>query len=215
MRIKKTIKIFTGLLMLALLVWIFLSLKKLPSLSNIFAPQKVVIENSPVVVKQIQALAQLVTVSMYNEIVADTGRADIKNIPLPLLPDIEYYNNLDRMVIIGKVTVHVGIDMKKLYADDISGTKDSLHLKLPPAEVLDAVINPSDVEIFIEEGEWNNTAVTNLKKKIQYLAITDAQSRGLLAQSETKARQILSDFFTAAGYKKVIIDFKTKPGYLE
>lgn len=215
MRIKKTIKIFIGLLVLMLLVWIFISLKNLPSFSNIFTPQKVTIENSPVVVKQIQALAQLVTVSMYNEIVADTGRADIKNIPLPLLPDIQYYNNLDRMVIIGKVTVHVGIDMQQVYADDISGTTDSLHLKLPPAEVLDAVINPSDVEIFAEDGEWSNTAVSNLKKKIQYLAITDAQSRGLPAQSEAKAKQILSNFFTAAGYKKVVIDFKTKPAPLE
>ena len=215
MRIKKTIKIFIGLLVLVLLVWIFISLKNLPSLSNIFTPQKITIENSPIVVKQIQALAQLVTLSMYNEIVVDTSRADIKNISLPLLPYIQYYNNLDRMVIIGKVTVHVGIDMQKLYADDISGTKDSLHLRLPAAEVLDAVINPSDVEIFIEDGEWNNTAVNNLKKKIQYLAIADAQSRGLLAQSQHKAKQILSDFFTAAGYQKVVIDFKTKPAPLE
>ena len=211
MRLRKTIKIFIAVLVLVLLVWIFLSIKKLPSLSSIFSPQKVSIENSPVVVKQIQALAQLVTVSMYNEIVADTSKADISNIQLPLLPGIQYYNNLDRMVMIGKVTVHVGIDMQRVYADDISGTKDSLHLKLPHAEVLDAVINPSDVEIFIEDGEWNNSAVNNLKKKIQYLAITDAQSHGLLAQSEAKAQQILSDFFTAAGYKKVVIDFKTRP----
>ena len=215
MRIRKTLKIFIGLLLAVALIWLFFSIKNLSSLSNIFKPQKVVIENSPVVVKQIQALSQLVTVSMYDEIIADTSRPDIKNIQLPLLPPMEYYNNLNRLVIIGKVTVHIGIDMQQVYADDIGGTKDSLHIKLPRARVLDAIINPSDVEVFIEDGEWNNTAVSNLKKKIQYLAITNAQSRGLLGQSEAKAKQILGDFFTAAGYKKVEIDFKSNPMQLE
>ena len=79
---------------------------------------------------------------------------------------------------------------------------------LPPAEVLDAVINPSDVEVFIEEGDWNSQAVANLKNKIRGIAIVNAQSRGLFAQSQNKAQQILSDFFIAAGYKKVVIDFK-------
>src|SRR6478735_6822717 len=98
MRIRKTIKIFIGLLLAVALIWLFFSIKNLSSLSNIFKPQKVVIENSPVVVKQIQALSQLVTVSMYDEIVADTSLPDIKNIQLPLLPPMEYYNNLNRLV---------------------------------------------------------------------------------------------------------------------
>ena len=75
-------------------------------------------------------------------------------------------------------------------------------------DVLDAIINPSETEIFIEKGEWNNDAVINLKNKIQRMAVADAQSRGLLRQSEEKATQILTDFFMAAGYKKVVIEFK-------
>jgi len=212
---KKNIRYFIALTLLATLVWVFFQIKKMPSLANIFKPEKVVIENSPVVVKQIQSLSQLVTISMYNEIVADTAEPEIQNFQLPLLPSMKFYKTLKRLVVIGKVTVHVGIDMEQLQPGDVSGTKDSLHLKLPPAEVLDAIINPSGVEVFIEDGEWNSKAVSNLKNKIQYLAITDAQSRGLLSQSETKAKQILTDFFTAAGYKKVMIDFKTKPASLE
>ena len=192
-----------------------ITIKNMPSLSIWFSPEKVVIENSPVVIRQIQALAQLITVSMYDEIVADTSMPDIQHFQLPLLPDISYYRNLNRLVVISKVTVHVGIDLQQLNAGDINGTKDSLHLLLPPAEVLDAIINPSDVEVFIEEGVWNSQAVANLKNKIQNLAVVNAQSRGLMAQSQNKARQILSDFFMAAGYKKVVIDFKSKPASLE
>jgi len=212
---RKAIKIFIGLLMVAVFVWTIITIKNMPSLSTWFSPEKVVIENSPVVIRQIQALAQLITVSMYDEIVADTSMPDIQHFQLPLLPDISYYRNLNRLVVISKVTVHVGIDLQQLNAGDINGTKDSLHLLLPPAEVLDAIINPSDVEVFIEEGVWNSQAVANLKNKIQNLAVVNAQSRGLMAQSQNKARQILSDFFMAAGYKKVVIDFKSKPASLE
>ena len=85
---RKAIKIFIGLLMVAVFVWTIITIKNMPSLSTWFSPEKVVIENSPVVIRQIQALAQLITVSMYDEIVADTSMPDIKNIQLPLLPAI-------------------------------------------------------------------------------------------------------------------------------
>lgn len=200
------------LLVLTGLIWVCFQVKKMPSLANLFTPEKVVIENSPVIVRQLKALSQLVTVSMYDEIVADTLRAEVQSFHLPLLPAV---SSLNRLVIIGKVSVHVGIDMQQLHEGDISGTKDSLHIKLPPAQVLDAIVNPSGVEVFIEDGDWNNTAVASLKTKIQYLAITDAQSRGLLTQSENKAKELLSNFFMAAGYKKVEVGFKTKAVGLE
>ena len=212
---RKKIKIFIGIIAIAGIVWAIITMKDLPSFTTLFTPEKVVIENSPVVVKQIQSLAQLVTVSMYDEIVADTSKPDIQHFRLPFLPDMSFYKNLSRLVVVSKVTVHIGINLQQLNEGDISGTKDSLHLLLPPAEVLDAIINPSDVEVFIEEGEWNSQAVANLKNKIRSLAIVNAQSRGLYAQSQNKAQQILNDFFMAAGYKKVIIDFKGKPAILE
>jgi len=98
--------------------------------------------------------------------------------------------------------------MQQLRDADISGTKDSIHIILPAAQILDVIVNPSDVEVFIEEGPWDNIAVTNLKNKIRYLAISDAMSRGLLAQSERKAVDVLTNFFKAAGYQKVVVQFR-------
>ncbi len=98
--------------------------------------------------------------------------------------------------------------MQQLRDTDISGTKDSIHIILPAAQILDVIVNPSDVEVFIEEGAWDNTAITNLKNRMRYLALSDAMSRGLLAQSERKAMDILTNFFKAAGYNKVVIQFR-------
>ena len=194
--------------MIVLVIWLFFKIKNLPSISNLFKPKNVEIQNTPVVVKQIQALAQLVTVSMYEELVVDSNATDKKILNLPLLPEITLRNDAKTLVVVGKITTHVGVDMQKLGTGDISGTTDSIHILLPAAEVLDAIINPSGVTVFIEQGEWNNQAVINLKNKIRYIAIADAQSRGLLSQSESKARQIITGFFTAAGYKKVVVQFK-------
>ncbi len=194
-----------------LAVWAFLKIDHLPAFSDLFSPKKVTIENTPVVVKQIRALSQLVTVSMYEEIVVDSNAHEAKQLKLPLLPGITLYNEQKTLVIIGKVTTHIGINMQKLSTADISGTTDSIHIVLPEAEVLDAILNPSGVSVFIEQGNWSSNAVTSLKNKIRYIAVADAKSRGLLSQSEDKARQILTDFFKAAGYDQVVIQFKGKP----
>ena len=204
---KRTKHLLILIVVISLSLWLYFKIKNLPSVSDLFAPKKVTIENTPVVVKQVQALAQLVTISMYEELVVDSNATDKRTMQLPLLPDITLSSEVKKLVIIGKVTTHVGIDMQQLSNLDITGTKDSIHIILPAAEVLDAIINPSGVSVFIEEGNWSNGAIVKLKQKIQYLAITDAQSRGLLSQSENKAREIFTDFFMAAGYQKVVIQF--------
>jgi hypothetical protein len=196
------------IVVIAIAYWLFTKYEALPSFSDLFKPKPVTIKNTPVVIKQIQAIAQLTTISAYEELVADTTVTDTRTINIPLLPAIELPAPTRKLVIIGKSTTNIGIDMQQLRDDDISGTKDSIHIVLPAAQILDVIVNPSDVEVFIEEGAWDNTAVANLKNKIRYLAVSDAMSRGLLAQSERKAVDVLTNFFKAAGYNKVVIQFR-------
>ena len=209
----KQISIF--LLLAIVVIWATLKMQSLSSLKNLFKTKPVTIANTPIAVKQIQALAQLVTVSMYEEIVVDSNANNDTKLAVPMLPNVTLFTNEKRLVLIGKTTTHVGIDMQQTGNESISGTPDSIHIVLPPAQVLDAIINPSDVTIFIERGEWNNEAVVRLKNKIQYIAIADAQSRGLFSQSETKAKEILTQFFTAAGYKKVVVQFQQQNKMLQ
>ena len=150
---KKTLKhTLFFILVAALAIWVYHKVNQLPSLSDLFTPKKTEIENTPVMVKQIQALAQLITVSMYEEIVVDSNATESKTLHIPLLPDISVMSEEKKLVLIGKVTANVGIDLQKLSNLDISGTKDSIHILLPAAEVLDAIVNPSDVSVFIERG---------------------------------------------------------------
>src|SRR4051794_10985400 len=96
-------------LLLVITCWLFTKYKALPSLNDIFKPKPVLIENTPVVVKQIQAIAQLVTISAYEELVADTTVIDTKSIGIPLLPPIQVSALPRKLVIIGKSTTNIGI----------------------------------------------------------------------------------------------------------
>jgi uncharacterized protein DUF4230 len=191
--------------------WLLGKLNFLPSLSNFFASKAVVIDETITIVKEIKPLAQLVTVSAYDEIVVDSsvsvsGRV---NFFQPLYPMVIPPGRfLDKtIVIIGKTVTHVGIDMEKLRAGDIHTTKDSLYITLPKAQILDIILNPSDVEIFIEKGEWDNATITKLKNRIDSIAEEHALQKGLLAESEKKAIEIMTRFFAVSG-KKVQVDFR-------
>ena len=203
-------RILIGILLFLACWWLLRKVDFLPSLTDIFKPKPVVIDKTPVIVKQIKAIAQLVTVSAYEEIVVDsTAHLPTSTfIPLLLNPFKLAPTDVKTIVLIGKATTHVGINMEKLTPDAIRVTNDSIHVYLPPAQILDVILNPSDVEIFIEKGEWDNIAVGILKNKIRLLATADVKIKGLLSQSERKAREIFTNFFKAAGYRSVVIEFK-------
>ena len=199
--------------LIALAVFWFLSqLSRLPSLSNLFKEQKVQIDKTAVIVTNIKALAQLVTISAYDEIVVDST----SNISNGLRGFAALYpswapailSGEQRLVLIGKTTTHVGIDLQKLRPEDVYVQKDSLHIVLPAAQVLEVILNPSDLSFFEERGTWSNEAISQLKNKITYLAAANAKSLGLLAQSETKAKELLTTFFKALGYNKIGFSFR-------
>lgn len=194
--------------------WLFSRLAGLPTFSDLFTAKKVEIDKTTIVITNIKALAQLVTISAYDEIVVDStvnssdGLHGFAALYPALAPAI--FSADKKLVLIGKTTTHVGLDLQKLGTNDLQIISDSIHLTLPPAQVLEVILNPADVEVFEERGKWTNDAIVHLKNKITYLAAANAKSLGLLAQSETKAKEILTAFFKGLGYKKVGFSFNTQ-----
>ncbi|HZH37870.1 MAG TPA: hypothetical protein VEX65_11370, partial [Flavisolibacter sp.] len=52
--------------------WLLGKMNLLPSLGDIFSPKKVEIDRTPVVIQQIKSLSQLVTITAYTEVTADS-----------------------------------------------------------------------------------------------------------------------------------------------
>ncbi|MEO6070637.1 MAG: DUF4230 domain-containing protein [Chitinophagaceae bacterium] len=209
----KSLRYIAVLLLIIMAGWWLLSrISSIPSFGTLFNEKETTIDNTAVIITNIKSLSQLITISAYDEIVVDstrnasnraTGFAALYPALAPAILTKE-----QKIVLIGKTTTHVGIDLQQLTPGDVTVIKDSIHLRLPPAAVLDVILNPSDLEIFDEKGEWSNEALAKLNIKIKYIAAENAKSIGLLGHAEAKAKSILVTFFNAFGYKKIGFSFQ-------
>lgn len=69
--------------------------------------------------------------------------------------------------------------------------------------ILDAIINPSDVETFEEKGKWSAEDVTSVKMKARNKIIERALQHNILQKADLKAKNVMENFLLSSGYKKV------------
>lgn len=191
-----------------MIIFLFQKINWLPSFKNIFKSQPVLIEETPIIITEINALAQLITITFTDEIVMDTAK--IGNGMPSLLPTnigTMLVPGMDRLVIIGRGKVLVGTNLKTLQEKDIQVAGDSIHVLLPHAKILQTIMNPSDFETFDEKGNWNEDAVTALKIKIRNEMNRHAVEQNVLQKADTRCKNIIETFLRNAGFKKVEISF--------
>ena len=189
-----------------LIIFVFQKIDWLPSFKNIFASQPVVIEETPIIIKEINTLSQLITVTYTDEVVMDEAKPG-KGIPSIMSAGIGMIlvPSTDRLIMIGRGKVLAGIDLKGLKENDVNTSGDSIHVTLPAAQILNTIINPSGFEIFDQKGDWNEEAITALKIKIKNELTKRALQQNILKQAEERSRNIIETFLKITGFKKVNI----------
>lgn len=200
-----------GIIIVIILAVIFLfqKINLFPSFKDIFKSQPLVIEETPIILKEINTLAQLITVTFTDEIVMDTAK--IGNSLPSLLPTgigTLLVPGIDRLVMIGRGKVLAGTNLKNIRNEDIQVTGDSIHVILPHAEILQAIMNPSDIETFEESGTWDDAAATALKIKIRNEITQRALQQNILQQADERCSNIIETFLKNTGFKKVEIEVK-------
>ncbi len=199
-------------IVVGLLLWFLSKNSFFPSFKKIFDAKEVAIDETPLLIKEIKPLAQLVTITAYNEILVDSVMKTSQGERIGAILNPLHFGKIltsKKLVIIGKTMVQVGVDLQKLSDNDIIISNDSIHLALPAAEILDIILNPSGTEIFSEQGSWTNEAVVDLKQKIQKRAEAIILEQNLLMIAESRTKEVLQQFLQSAGYKHVTIQFKT------
>ncbi len=202
----KKYAIFAAVILLV--IFLFQKINWLPSFKNIFQSKPVSIEETPIIIQQINTLAQLITVTYSDEVVMDTAK--IRNgmpILLPMTIGTMLTPGIDKLVIIGSGKVICGTDLKYLQEKDIHTAGDSVHVFLPHAKILQTIMNPSDFEIFEEKGTWGDDAVTALKLKIRNGIDHHAIQQNVLKQADERCKNIIETFLRNTGFKKVGISF--------
>lgn len=187
------------LLTIAATVWLLHRTDILPKWKNPFAEAPITIDNTPLLVKNIRSIAQLMTIEYYDEVVVDSTNNSSKLLPLP--PFV--FPVKQSLVLVVKGRLIAGLDLSRMDSTHFSGNTDSLHIVLPRAKVLAVIVNPTDVETFSEEGQWSQQAIAALKAKAQYRITKNALNQGVLRRSDEKARNLVEQLMVNAGYRKV------------
>ena len=111
----------------------------------------------------------------------------------------------DQLVIVANGTVRAGFRLDQLDENKITITADTLSLVLPKAEIFDVIVNPSDFDIYIEDGTWDDPTVTAIKNKAITQIKEDALKDGILEKAQESGIKKLTELFKNFGFSEVII----------
>jgi len=180
---------------------------------NVFKRKEFNLKNTAVIIEESKNIAELFSATYYAEVVVDTTKVLIEEkvdvmSSLINLEEVDYNDSsIHEFVLIGHGHSYAGNNLQSLKKEDITIQDSLCIIKLPTATVFNTVINPSDFDIFIDEGNWSPEEVQTLKQlaveKIKAQAIND----GLLEKANKRTLKLMTDFIKSIGFKKVKVEF--------
>jgi hypothetical protein len=163
------------------------------------------IDKTANVVEQIKKISEFTTACYYEEsVVKNEKKADANNVItnfFKITPD----SICEEVVIIAKGKVRAGFDMAKVKAEDIVIKSDTISISLPLPEIFDVIANPSDYEVFVEEGKWSHEEIVALQVEHSDQLLQSAIDAGLLEKAKESKGKI-SDLFKTFGFNVVNIE---------
>ena len=132
--------VLAGAVVLALVLFLLLHL-------GTRRERRLQIEQTETLVDQVRSIGELSSAGYYEELIL-TDRDDSHLAELKRATGIHRLTGSDDFVIICKGRVRAGFDFTKMERADFSVSGDTLRIALPPVEILDVVINPTDYELF-------------------------------------------------------------------
>jgi len=160
------------------------------------------IDRTAAVVEQVRRMGELSSAGFYEELVL-TDRDDSYLGELRRVSGVRRLAGSGDFVIICKGCVRAGFDLTKMKPADFSVSGDTLRVTLPPVEVLDVIINPTDYEHFSGHRTHEETVGIILQAKQRLRA--DAVQAGVLEQAEASGVAGLQRLFSSLGYSEVVI----------
>lgn len=111
----------------------------------------------------------------------------------------------DELVIVANGKVRAGFHLDNLDENHIAITGDTLSVVLPKAEIFDVIVNPSDFDIYIEDGTWDHETVTAVENKAIDQIKADALKDGIMDKATESGVNKLTEMFKAFGFSEVYI----------
>lgn len=183
-----------------ILVWLIPLVAAAFVLANVFGTKKekgLKISDTPAIVTEIRALSNLTTAVFYNEVVLTQKKS--KEVLGNTVPYVQ-----DEICLIAKGKVRAGIDLSKITGEDLLARGDTLEFRLPDPEIFEVVVNPSDYEIFVEDGKWSHEEVVALESRAADRIRREALKSGILQKAGDSAKNQVRRILETLGFKEVV-----------
>ena len=164
------------------------------------------IEQTANLVTNIRKIAELSTISYYSEFTLTESRTTpaVDNTLGHAVAHIIGHKDgallHDQLVIIAKGKVRAGYNLSQIKDSDLRLSGDTVYLHLPEPQILDATINPSGFDIFLEDGRYNHHDVQALQSKAVAKLKNDAIKSGILAKARQNGIEQLQNLYQSLGY---------------
>lgn len=197
--IKLIIKIFV---LIIILVTIAFGAYKF----GLFSNNELKIDKTANVVEDIKKIGEFYSTCYYEELVIKDSKSSEFN--KSYIGDLLKTDFKDEIVIIANGKVKAGFNLTELTNKDIIINGDSISIALPKAEVFEVILNPTDYEIYVENGTWFHEEVVKLTKTAKDSILQDAINFGILEKAEKTGLVKLGNLFKSMGFNHVDIYIK-------
>ncbi|MCQ2225371.1 MAG: DUF4230 domain-containing protein [Paludibacteraceae bacterium] len=153
------------------------------------------IEKTALAIEETKKISEFTAIHFSEDVVVKKERVDKGKI----------FNSKNEMVLIAHGKVRAGVNLADIKEEEYFSHGDTLSLKLPQAQIFDIIINPSNYEIFVEDGKWSHEEVTaalvDAKKHIE----EDALKSGIIEKAKKSSIEKLTELYKALGFNTVEI----------
>jgi hypothetical protein len=187
-----------ALAVVGLAVWLWTGMGFLQLIGLFRGGTTVINVNQPTVVRQIQQLQRLETVSYTMDKIISGER---NNAYLPK------FLAGDRLLLVVHGDVIAGVDLGKVQPADVSVRGRTISLRIPAAEIFTTRIDNTRTRVYSRDTGLFSTADPNLESEVREEAERQLQQAalqdGVLKTADQNARNTLSRMLTGLGFEQV------------
>ena len=161
-----------------------------------FNKKGLVIDKTPIIVEETKKISELTSAHFYEEVIVKDEKTEKGLI----------FNSKNELVIIAKGNVRAGFNLSKLTEADYNIKGDTISFKLPEPEIFDVIVNPSNYDVFVEEGKWSHDEITKVLGKAQAQIKDDALKNDILGLAKKSGISKLTELYKSFGFSVVNIE---------
>ena len=196
----KMIKYLIGILVVAgLVVFAVDKFDLMKWKDRFFTQEELKIDHTASVVEEIRKISEFTSACYYEEYVIQDTKEASGNALLKMV------KSKSEVVILSKGKVRAGVDLGKITPEDIKVSNDTLRINLPQPEIFDVIVNPSDYEIFSENGDWSHDEISRIIQKGKENLQQHALDEGIIGKAGETSKKKLESLFQTLGYNVVEI----------